>query len=303
MPLDLVRVGNILTPMPIDKPTLLKLKKFADVFKAARERNDNESNTVMILIKLFEEVLGYDPLAGEITKELPVKDRFCDFAIMLGGKTDEGKPKPEFLVEAKAAGVKTLNEKHIEQAFNYAARTPVNWVVLTNGIEWHLYHLTFDNGGIQPDLVFNLDFCEKLDKDADFVWDTLSVLAKNNVKEKSLDTYYEQQKLLSPKTIVTTLLGEEVLMKVRQELNRKAPERLDLKNVFHAVMRVLNSEAVAAAGGLTAPAKKRRKRHHRNDGDDGSEQPAATPVQVSAEQTKPATSAASDDSAEEEIPR
>jgi hypothetical protein len=85
--------GPILTHMATDKPTFAKLKKFADVFKAARERNDNESNTVMILIKFFEEVLGYDPLAGEITKELPVKDRFCDFAILLGSKTDEGKAR------------------------------------------------------------------------------------------------------------------------------------------------------------------------------------------------------------------
>jgi len=65
--------------MPIDKPTLTKLKKFADVFKSARDRNVDESNTVMYLIKFFEEVLGYDPLAGEITTEIPIKDRYCDF--------------------------------------------------------------------------------------------------------------------------------------------------------------------------------------------------------------------------------
>jgi hypothetical protein len=165
--------------MSIDKPTLAKLNKLADAFKAARERNENESNTVQILIKFFEEVLGYDQLAGEIPMELPVKDRFCDFAIQLGGKTDEGQPKPEFLVEAKAAGVKNLIEKHIEQAYNYAARAPVNWVLLTNGVEWQLYHLSFDKG-IQPDLVFKLDFLETFVTDADLVWDTLSILATSN---------------------------------------------------------------------------------------------------------------------------
>ena len=103
-------------------------------------------------------------------------------------------------------------------------------------------------------------------RDPDFVWDKLSVLAKSNVLEKSLETYYEQQKLLSPKTIVGTLLGEEVLMKIRQELNRKAPARLALKDVFHAVMQVLNSEAVAAAGGLVPLKKRRKKRHHQNGG-------------------------------------
>ena len=198
------------------------------------------------------------------------------------------KPKPEFLVEAKAAHVKTLGEKHIEQAENYASRAPVNWVLLTNGVEWQLYHLTFDNG-IQPDLVFKLDYLETLATDPDLVWDTLSVLAKSSVQENSLETYYEQQKLLSPKTIVATLVGEEVLMKVRQELNRKAPARLELKDVFHAVVQVLNSEAVAAAGNLNAPAK-RRKRHRRRAGN-GSEQPE-TQISAPPGQPQPQTDAA-----------
>ena len=119
----------------------------------------------MYLVKFFDEVLGYDPLSGEITKEVPINERYCDFAIILKGKTAEGKPKPEFLVEAKAAHVQTLNEKHIEQAENYASRAAVNWVLLTNGVEWQLYHLTFDNNGIQPDLVFALNFLEKMETD------------------------------------------------------------------------------------------------------------------------------------------
>ena len=109
------------------------------------------------------------------------------------------------------------------------------------------------------------------------MWDTLSVLAKSNVLEKSLETYYEQQKLLSPKMIVTTLVGEEVLMKIRQELNRKAPARLDIKDVFHAVMRVLDQEAIGEAGGLVPPIKK--KKHHHRRRTDGSESPGAAAQQ------------------------
>jgi hypothetical protein len=279
--------------MPIDKAILAKLKKFADVFKAARDRNADESNTVMYLIKFCEEVLGYDPLASEITTEIPIKDRYCDFAIVLDGKTDDGKPKPEFLVEAKAAHVKTLCEKHIEQAENYASRMPVNWVLLTNGVEWQLYHLTFDNG-IQPELVFRLDFLETLAADPDLVWDTLSVLAKGNVEEGSLEAYYAQKKLLSPKTIVATLVGEEVLMKIRQELNRKAPNRLELKDVFHAVVQVLDSEAVAAAGNINPPSKKRKR--HRRHTNNGNGQPEAENSIPPAEPQPPAP-------VEEEIPR
>lgn len=272
--------------MSIDKRTLAKLKKFADVFKGGRERNVNESDTVMYLIKFFEEVLGYDPLHGEISKEVTIKERYCDFAIRLGEEI-------AFLVEAKSAAIKSLNWRHIEQASNYAAHECVNFVLLTNGVEWHLYHLTFSANGIVHDLVFDLNFLEKLETEPDFAWDTLSVLAKSNVQDNALDTYYERQKLLSPKTIVNTLVGEEVLMKIRQELNRKAPARLDMKDVFHAVMQVLNSEAVAAAGDITPPVKRRRRRRRRNDESEQPEvqapaAPAKTEAQTVADEEMPA---------------
>ena len=256
--------------MKIDKPTLAKLKKFANAFKTARERNANESDTVMYLVRFFDEVLGWDPLSGELTKEFGVKERYCDFAVLLEPKIEGC--KPEFLIEAKAASIKNLNPKHIEQAENYASRTPINWVLLTNGIEWQFYHLEFaQDSGITDDLVFALNFVEELEKDPDLVWDTLSVLAKSNVQDGSLETYYEQKKLLSPKAIVNTLLGEAVLTKIRQELNRQAPARLDIKSVFHAVMQVLTAEAVAAAGDILPPLKK--KRHHRHRVSDKTEQP------------------------------
>jgi predicted type IV restriction endonuclease len=276
--------------MPTDKPTLSKLKKFGDVFKAARERNANESDTVMYLIKFFEEVLGYDPLSGEITKEVPVKERYCDFAIVLNTKAQE--LKPEFLVEAKSAGIKSLNAKHIEQASNYAANKGVNWVVLTNGTEWHLYHLTFDNG-IQTDLVFELNFIDELEQNPDFVWDVLSVLVKGNVEDGSLETYYEQKKLLSPKNVVSVLLGDEALAKVRQELNRKASVRLAMKDVFYAVVHVLSQEALAEAGDINPPSKKRKRHHHSQNNGSGQQQvqpstaSSQTVAQTAAEQEIP----------------
>lgn len=244
--------------MPIDKATLVKLKKFAQVFKDARDRNANESDTVMYLIEFFKDVLGYDPLLGEISKEVAVKDRFCDFGVKLGNEI-------VFLVEAKAAGIKSLAAKHIEQAGNYASRAAISWVVLTNGLEWQLYHLTFTSG-IEHDLVFEFNFVEELEKNPDFVWDTISVLAKVNIRNKSLETYYEQMKLLSPKTVVNVLLSEECLMRIRQELNRKAPARLEIKDVFRAVVQIISPGALAAAGDITPPLKKRRRRRRKVNG-------------------------------------
>ena len=71
--------------MGLDKQTSAQLQRFATAFREARERNANESDTVMYLVKFFEDVLGYDSLKGEISKELAIKDRFCDIALKVDG--------------------------------------------------------------------------------------------------------------------------------------------------------------------------------------------------------------------------
>ena len=58
----------------------------------------------MYLVKFVEEVLGYDSLKGQISKELAIKDRFCDIAL----KADES---VRVLVEAKAASIADLHDK------------------------------------------------------------------------------------------------------------------------------------------------------------------------------------------------
>jgi len=188
-------------------------------------------------------------------------------------------------VEAKHAGIKSLTTKHIEQAENYGSRAGINWVLLTSGVIWQLYHLTFSSTGIEHELVFEFNFPEELEKNSESLWNTLSVLVKGNVLEKSLDTYYEQQKLLCPKEIVSTLFDWEVLAKIRQQLNREAPARLEMQAVFDAVMKVLNTEARDYAGNFKAPTK-RRHHHRRSNGreqmeDQTTETPAEAQPQIS----------------------
>src|SRR5438477_11447085 len=113
----------------MDKTLLNKLRKFADAFREARDRGANESDTVMFLVKFFEEVLGYESLKGEISKEVCIKEKYCDVALKIEGTV-------RILVEGKAASVKGLIDKHIDQAENYASKAGIRWVILTNGVEW-----------------------------------------------------------------------------------------------------------------------------------------------------------------------
>lgn len=265
--------------MGINKAEFNSLAKFAAAFREARDRGANESDTVMYLVKFFEEVLGYDSLKGEISKELAIKDRFCDIAIKIEGTVS-------FLVEGKAAGLKGLVDKHIEQAENYASKAGIRWVLLTSGIEWRLYHLSWaENEGITHDLAWQANMLEDLDSDAEGLWGKLCLLSRSAVKDGALDEFWERKKALSPGSVVRVLFHEDTLTVIRRELNRNAPARLDLDDVFAAVRDALSKEALLEAGdiGMTKRRKKRRKVVNATEVTEGTpaqecEAPVAAPV-------------------------
>jgi hypothetical protein len=240
--------------MSVEKTILNQLKKFALAFREARDRGANEADTVMFLVKFFEELLGYDSLKGEISKELQIKERYCDLALKIDGTV-------HVLVECKAASVKGLRDKDIEQAENYASRAGIRWVVLTNGIEWRLYHLSFaENEGIAHELAFEANLLEEVESNPEGLWAKLSLLSRYAVQNDFLEDYWEQKKALSPASVVRVLFSHTVLVTVRRELNRNAPARFELQDVFNAIRDILSKEALLAAGDITIAAKRRKKR-------------------------------------------
>jgi hypothetical protein len=241
--------------MGLDKQTTNQLLRFATAFREARERGSNESDTVMYLVKFFEEVFGYDSLKGEISKELSIKDRYCDLALKIDGAV-------RVLVEVKAAGQKSLAEKHIEQAENYASRAGIVWVLLTNGIEWQLFHLTFNEGeGIVHELAFQANLLDDMEKDAEQLWQKLEILTRASVKKSALEDFWAQKKILSPASVVRVLFHEDVLRLVRRALRKDADAMLEIDDVFRAVRDVISKAALAEAGdlGIVKRRKKRKK--------------------------------------------
>jgi predicted type IV restriction endonuclease len=238
----------------IEKSTLAKLERFATAFREARERGANESDTVMYLVKFFEELGGYDSLKGEISKELAIKDRYCDLALKIGGSV-------RLLVECKAAGIKGLVEKHIEQAENYASRAGLTWVLLTNGIEWKLFHLSFAEGeGISHDLAFEANLLDELTTNPEGLWAKLGLLTRDALEAEEIEDYWSERKALSPASVVRALFSQDVLIGIRRELNRKAAARLDIEDVFDAVREILSKEAILDAGEITVTKRRRKRR-------------------------------------------
>ena len=245
--------------MGLEKHVAAELTRFATAFREARDQGRNEADTVMYLVRFFDTVLGYDALKGEISKELAIKERYCDVALKVDGAV-------RLLVEVKAAGLK-LADKHIEQAENYASRAGLTWVLLTNSVDWRLYHLTFNEGeGIAHDIALEANFVEEMETDPEALWAKLEMLTHAAMKKNSLEEFWAQRKVLSPASLVRVLFHEDVLKLVRRYLRKEADAMLELEDVFKAVRDIISKEALAEAGDLgIVRHRKRKKKVQRTD--------------------------------------
>ena len=219
------------------------LKKFLPHLLRAREENLNEADTLQRIIKVFEEVLGYDSLS-ELSREAQVKDRYVDVAVKLDGTV-------QLLVEAKSAGT-VLRDRHIEQAQHYAAQSNIPWVLLTNGLAWNLYHLSFEEG-IEYVRVFAVDLAEE---NIDKATESLALLHRQSIMKGELEEYWVHRVALSPDSIGRALFHEEVLRLIRREIRRRDGILIDHEDLAAAIHSMLSTEARELIG----PLKIRRRR-------------------------------------------
>ena len=105
-------------PKKVEERIGAGLKRFQPILASAKARDVNESDTVVIITDLLQEIFGYDKYS-EITSEHMIRGTFCDLAIKLDGHL-------ALLIEAKAIGL-DLKEQFVKQAVDYAANQGVEW--------------------------------------------------------------------------------------------------------------------------------------------------------------------------------
>ncbi len=183
--------------------------KFQKILQVAKDRDLNESDTVSILNDMLNEIFGYDKYL-EVTSELMIRGTYCDLAIKIEDKF-------QFLIEAKAVGI-DLKDNHIKQAIDYGANKGIPWVVLTNGIEWRLYRIRFEQP-INYDVVasFNyLTLSPKSEKDQELLF----LLCKEGLAKNAREDYHEMIQSVNRYVIGNLLLTEDILGCVRKELRK-----------------------------------------------------------------------------------
>ena len=206
------------------------IKKFQPILNTAKSRDVNESDTVIIITDMLSEVFGYNKYS-EITSEFTVRSTYCDLAIKIDGKL-------AFLLEVKAIGLE-LKENYVKQVVDYAANQGIDFVVLTNGVIWKVYKITFTKP-IDQELVFEFDFLNLNNKNSDDV-EKLSLLSKEGWLKSFLYEYHSQKQALSKFFLSAIILSDPITDLIRKELRKISP---DVKVTSEQIQEVIFKEVL-----------------------------------------------------------
>jgi predicted type IV restriction endonuclease len=212
------------------------IKKFSKPLADLVARDANEGDTRLLVTDMLCDGFGFDKYA-ELTTEYRVKGEFADYGIRLD------KDLIAFL-EVKRVATK-LAAKHLRQVETYAVNEGVEWVILTSGVVWQVYHIT---GGlpIVVDLALDVDLFgeETLAQKAN----QLYYLTKESLKRRQIDSLWQAKRATSPKSLAKVLCSENVVTAIRKELKRTTgqsvtdPEVVRLLNATVLRPECLNSK-------------------------------------------------------------
>jgi predicted type IV restriction endonuclease len=189
-----------------------QLKKYQSILADARSRDISESDTVVIIVDMLADVLGYKKYS-EITTEHSIRGTYVDLAVKVGNDV-------RFLLEAKAIGA-TLKDSHVKQAIDYGANNGIEWIVLTNGVHWQIYKVHFKQP-IDKSLIFEFDALAVSAKSEPVV-ECLGNLSREGFEQSSMTSFYQQRQVTSKFSIAALLLSEPMLDKLRREIRRLSP--------------------------------------------------------------------------------
>ncbi len=220
--------GEIMASIPkkVSERLVNGIKKYQPILASAKSRDVGEADTVTIIKDMFQDIFGYDKYS-ELTSEFAIRGTYCDLATKIDGVV-------QTLIEVKSIGL-DLKDQHVKQAVDYAANQGVDWVLLTNGACWRVYHLTFSKP-IVHELVVDIDFTTLNSRNTHDL-DLLYLWCKEGWQRSVLGEYHIQQQALSRFFIGAMLQTDPVLEVIRRELRRVSPDvRIDIEQIENVLI-------------------------------------------------------------------
>jgi len=241
----------------IDKDIRQNIKEAQKIIQEVSKADGNEAETRRRIERIFSITMGYDTFK-HVTREHAVQamggSEYCDYALFVEeGKTD----KPKVMVEIKAVNI-DLAQKHLKQVSSYAINKGCEWVLLTNGREWELHHVSF----VQPPQVKLMEKWNLLnDEIADLV-DKFYLVGYRNVKKGGLDERWSKMSVLDSENLIRILVSEESIKMIRRELKKVTDILVSPEEIVGAIRRLLNEDAIEEMESIkiSLPPRQRRRR-------------------------------------------
>lgn len=155
----------------------------------------------------------------------------ADLAIKLDGEI-------ACLIEVKSINTE-LKDQNVKQAVDYASNQCVDWVILTNGVTWKVFKVTFTKP-INQELVAEFDICQVEAKNEKSL-EPLYLICKEGWAKSALDDYSTQKQALSRFFLAAVLLSDKVVGVIRRELRRISP---DVSIDAEEIVNVLSSDVI-----------------------------------------------------------
>lgn len=185
------------------------LKKYQPIVGKLRERDISEADTVTVIKDMLTDIFGYDKYT-ELTSEQQIRGTFCDLAIKVEGKI-------YYLAEVKSAGT-NLNDNHLRQAINYGAHQGIEWIILSNAIEWKVFRIKFGQP-IDYEEVFNFDVTKLSSRSGDDL-SKLFMLCRESISSDSLADYHRHAQIVNRYIVAELLQSDAMIGALRRELRK-----------------------------------------------------------------------------------
>src|SRR3954451_14166633 len=201
------------------------IRRFARPLSEQIARDANEGDTRLLVTDFLCDGLGYDKYE-DLTTEYQVKGEFADYGVRIDKQLVA-------FIEVKRCATK-LGAKHLRQVEMYAVNEGVEWMILTNGQVWQVWHLT---AGLPVvlDLAFEVDLLGEGGPTQKA--DGLFYLSKEAFKRRLIDDLWRAKAATSPKSLASIITSEVVVEQVRKELRRQTGHQVDNVNLAELIRK------------------------------------------------------------------
>ena len=223
----------------LDKEVRKAILNARSMIEAVAKADGNEAETRRRVERIFDSLMGYDTLK-HITREHAVHGvgdtEYCDFAIQLDNIESS---VPIMLVELKRVNI-DLVPKHLKQASSYAVNMGCEWVLLTNGKDWKLYHISF----VQPPQIKLVDSWNLINDDPVILAEKFALIGYKNIKKGGLARLWEKSNVLTAKNVLKIILSEQSLNSIRREIKKATEVAVTSEEIVGAIRHMLNEAAL-----------------------------------------------------------